>query len=412
MSAIQALSQRGNPTDLYSRFSSFTAARDLMAADLYPFFLPLEGGEGPTVRRDGRTLIMCGSNNYLGLTGHPEVLAAARSALDRYGSSRTGSRFLNGNTDLHQELEAELADYLGKPAALVMSTGYQTNLGVLGTVLTPRDYVVLDRSAHASLLDGCRLSGAKVRWFPHNDPEGLRRTLERIPDEAGRLVVVDGVYSMEGDVCDLPAVVKMCSAYGARLLLDDAHGLGVLAEGRGTAAHFGLTDEVDLITVTFSKSLASLGGAVAGSEEAIHYLRHHARSLMFSASTTPTNAAAALAALRLLRARPELATAVQANAAYVRRGLAEAGVRSTPSSTPIVSLPTPGALETLTTWQRLLHDGVYVNPVLPPAAEPRLRTSYMASHTLDQLDRVVEACAAQDALLERPGNEGRSVSVA
>ncbi|MEU9605610.1 aminotransferase class I/II-fold pyridoxal phosphate-dependent enzyme [Streptomyces sp. NPDC048057] len=412
MSALSALSERGNPADLYSRFASFTAARDLMAADRYPFFLPLEGKEGPTVRRGDRSLIMCGSNNYLGLTGHPEVLAAARSALEKYGTSRTGSRFLNGNTELHEELEAELADYLDKPAALVMSTGYQTNLGVLGTVLTPRDHVFLDRSAHASLLDGARLSGAKIRWFPHNDAEALGRALERVPDDAGRLVVVDGVYSMEGDVCDLPAVVKTCSAHGARLLLDDAHGLGVLAEGRGTAAHFGLADEVDLITVTFSKSLASLGGAVAGSEEAVHYLRHHARSLMFSASTTPSNTAAALAALRILRAQPHLATTVQANAAHVRRGLAEVGVRTVPSSTPIVALPTPGTPQTLTAWHRMYHDGVYVNPVLPPAAEPRLRTSYMASHTLDQLDRVVEVCAAQKALLAAPEHDGRAPDVA
>ncbi|MEU0250476.1 8-amino-7-oxononanoate synthase [Streptomyces sp. NPDC006235] len=387
-------------------------ADDLINAGLYPYFLPMEGGEGPTVRRGGRTLIMCGSNNYLGLTGDPRVLAAARAALDRYGSSSTGSRFLNGNTDLHEELEAELAAFLGKPAALVMSTGYQTNLGVIAALLTPRDYVVVDRSAHASLVDGCRLSGAKLRWFPHNDAEGLRQTLERIPDDAGRLVVVDGVYSMEGDICDLPAIVRVCAAHGARLLLDDAHGLGVLAEGRGTAAHFGLTDEVDLITVTFSKSLASLGGAVAGTEEAIHYLKHHARSLMFSASTTPPNTAAALAALRILRSEPHLAAAVRDNAEYVRRGLAVAGVETGLSNTPIVPVPTPDAVGTLRMWQRLMSRGVYTNPVLPPAAEPRMRTSYMASHTTDQLDRVIDAFAGEAAHLRDAGRSMREASVA
>ncbi len=386
------------PPDLFSRFAGYTEANDLMKAGLYPYFLPLAGQEGATVRRSGRELIMCGSNNYLGLTNDPRVHAAARAALDRYGSSSTGSRFLNGNTDLHEELEGELAAFLGKPAALVLSTGYQANLGALAGLLTPRDYVLVDRDAHASLVDGCRLSGAKVRRFPHNDAEGLRRALEHLPDDAARLVVVDGVYSMEGDICDLPAVAAVCAAYGARLLVDDAHGLGVLAQGRGTAAHFGLTDQVDLITVTFSKSLASLGGAVAGSEEAIHYLKHKARSLMFSASMTPSSTAAALTALRILRAEPHLAADVRAKADHVRRGLAEAGIGTGDSTTPIVPVPVPDAVSTLAVWERLIRAGVYVNPVLPPAASPRLRTSYMATHTLAQLDRVVDALAAQPEL--------------
>ncbi|MEI5101463.1 8-amino-7-oxononanoate synthase [Streptomyces sp. PmtG] len=369
-----------------------------MKAGLYPYFLPLGGQEGAIVRRAGRELIMCGSNNYLGLTNDPRVHAAARAALDRYGSSSTGSRFLNGNTDLHEELETELAAFLGKPAALVLSTGYQANLGALAGLLTPRDYVLVDRDAHASLVDGCRLSGAKVRRFPHNDAEGLRRALARLPRDAARLVVVDGVYSMEGDLCDLPAIAGACAAHGARLLVDDAHGLGVLAQGRGTATHFGLTDQVDLITVTFSKSLASLGGAVAGSEEAIHYLRHKARSLMFSASMTPASTAAALAALRVLRAEPHLADAVRDRADYVRRGLRAAGVDTGDSTTPIIPVPVRDAESTLVVWERLIRTGVYVNPVLPPAASPRLRTSYMATHTLAQLDRVVDALAAQPEL--------------
>jgi 8-amino-7-oxononanoate synthase len=393
---VNAITQQ---TDVFSRFAAFTAARELIKTGLYPFFLPLDGHEGTTVRRGGRELIMCGSNNYLGLTAHPRVRAAAQDALDTYGSSCTGSRFLNGNIDLHLQLEDELARFLGKPAALVMSTGYQTNLGVIAALLTPRDYVLVDKDAHASLVDGCRLSGAKMRWFAHNDAAALAEALERLPDDAARLVVVDGVYSMEGDLCDLPAISAVCRRYGARLVVDDAHGLGVLAGGRGTAAHFGLTDQVDLITVTFSKSLASLGGAVAGSEEAIHYLKHHARSLMFSASMTPASTAAALTALRILRDEPELVDSLQANADHVRRGLAAAGVQTGASTTPIIPIPTPGGMETLSTWHRLIERGIYVNPVLPPAASPRLRTSFMATHTVDQLDRVIEAFAEEAELI-------------
>lgn len=381
--------------DVYDRLDEYRAASDLMSAGMYPFFLPLDGHEASVVRRAGRELIMCGSNNYLGLTGDDRLVEAAEDALRRYGTSCTGSRFLNGNTDLHEQLEAELAAFLGKPAALVLPTGYQANLGAVAGLLSPRDYVVADRDAHASLIDGCRLSGARMRWFPHNDAEGLRTALERIPDDAARLVVVDGVYSMEGDLCDLPAVVAVCAEYGARLLVDDAHGLGVLARGRGTAAHFGLTDRVDLITVTFSKSLASIGGAVLGSEEAVHYLKHHARSLMFSASPTPASTATALTALRVLRAEPHRVGRVLANAARVRRGLADAGIPTGDSPTPIVPVPMAGSTETLTAWSRLVERGVYVNPVIPPAASPRLRTSYTAAHTPEQLDRVVEALAAE-----------------
>jgi 8-amino-7-oxononanoate synthase len=393
---VNAISRQ---TDIFSRFEAFTTANDLIETGLYPFFLPFDGHEGTTVRRGSRELIMCGSNNYLGLTADPRVRAAARDAVDHYGSSSTGSRFLNGNIDLHLELEEELASHLGKPAALVMSTGYQTNLGVLAGLLTPRDYVLIDRDAHASIVDGGRLSGAKLRWFPHNDAAALATALERLPDDAARLVVVDGVYSMEGDLCDLPAFTDVCRRYGARLLVDDAHGLGVLARGRGTAAHFGLTDEVDLITVTFSKSLASLGGAVAGSEEAIHYLKHHARSLMFSAAMTPANTAAALAALRILRDEPHLVDSLNDNADYVRRGLAAADVPTGASTTPIIPVPVPSATEALAAWHRLMDCGVYVNPVWPPAGSPRLRTSFMATHTKHQLDLVIDAFAAEALLL-------------
>ncbi|MER5863150.1 aminotransferase class I/II-fold pyridoxal phosphate-dependent enzyme [Kitasatospora sp. NPDC002040] len=382
--------------------TSYRAARDAMAAGLYPYFLPLTGHEGTTVTLGDQELVMCGSNNYLGLTADPRVKKAAAEALDLYGTSCTGSRFLNGNLALHDLLEEELADFYGKPAAAVFSTGYQANLGVISALAGRGDLVFADRDAHASIVDGTVLSGAKLRRFPHNDAAALDRRLADAPEGSGRLVVVDGVYSMEGDLCVLPELVSASRRHGARIVVDDAHGLGVLDGGRGTAAHFGLVDQVDLITVTFSKSLASLGGAVVGSEEVIHYLKHHARSLIFSASATPASAAAALAALRILRAEPWRAEKAQENAAYVRRGLARLGVSSGASSTPVVPLRTRGVVETLLLWRRLVDRGVYTNPVLPPAASPRLRLSFMATHTTDHLDRVLEALAAETDMFLGP----------
>ncbi|GAA1170242.1 8-amino-7-oxononanoate synthase [Kitasatospora gansuensis] len=366
-----------------------------MAAGLYPYFLPLTGHEGTTVTLGDQELVMCGSNNYLGLTSDPRVKKAAAEALDLYGTSCTGSRFLNGNLALHDLLEAELADFYGKPAAAVFSTGYQANLGVISALAGRHDMVFADSDAHASIVDGSVLSGAKLRRFRHNDADALGRRLAAAPEGAGRLVVVDGVYSMEGDLCALPELVATSRRYGARIVVDDAHGLGVLDGGRGTTSYFGLTDQVDLITVTFSKSLASLGGAVVGSEEVVHFLKHHARSLIFSASATPASAAAALAALRILRAEPWRAERAQENADYIRRGLARLGVSSGASSTPVVPLRTRGVVETLLLWRRLVDRGVYTNPVLPPAASPRLRLSFMATHTTDHLDRVLEALAAE-----------------
>ncbi|MGW6915532.1 aminotransferase class I/II-fold pyridoxal phosphate-dependent enzyme [Kitasatospora sp. NPDC054939] len=381
--------------DIFSRISAYRAARDAMAAGLYPYFLPLTGNEGTTVTLGDRELVMCGSNNYLGLTSDPRVKKAAADALDRYGTSCTGSRFLNGNLALHEELERELADYYGKPAALVISTGYQANLGAIDALAGRGDVVLADRDAHASIVDGGRLSAARLRRFRHNDAGALDRALAAVPDQAGRLVVVDGVYSMEGDLCALPEIVEVCRRHEARLVVDDAHGLGVLAQGRGTCAHFGLTGQVDLITVTFSKSLASLGGAVLGDEDVIHYLKHHARSLIFSASATPASAASALAALRILREEPWRAERAQQNADRIRAGLAALGIDPGLSATPVIPLRTRGVVETLLLWRRLIERGVYTNPVVPPAASPRLRLSFMATHTDAHLDRVLEVLAEE-----------------
>ncbi|MEV7782923.1 aminotransferase class I/II-fold pyridoxal phosphate-dependent enzyme [Kitasatospora sp. NPDC088351] len=387
--------------DIFSKVSGYTAARDAMAAGIYPYFLPLTGHEGTTVTLGDRELVMCGSNNYLGLTADPRVRKAAVDALDRYGPSCTGSRFLNGNLALHDQLEGELAEFYGKPAAAVLSTGYQANLGTISALAGRGDVVFADRDAHASIVDGCVLSGAKHRRFRHNDARSLDRALAAVPESAGKLVVVDGVYSMEGDLCALPEIVEVCRRRGARLIVDDAHGLGVLDQGRGTCSYFGLTDQVDLITVTFSKSLASLGGAVLGDEDVIHYLKHHARSLIFSASATPASAAAALTALRILRDEPWRAERAQQNADYIRAGLAALGISPGESSTPVIPLRTRGIIETLLLWRRLIDNGVYTNPVVPPAASPRLRLSLMATHTTEHLDKVLDALSAESAMFLR-----------
>jgi 8-amino-7-oxononanoate synthase len=379
--------------DIFDHCRSYTDSTKARAAGFYPYFTPFDGADSAVARTSAGEVLMCGSNNYLGLTSHPAVHARARAAMEEYGSSRTGSRLLNGNVPLHEELERDLADYLGMPAALVFPTGYQANLGAVSSLVRRDDVVIIDREAHASVYDGCAMSLAKVRRFAHNDMADLERRLAACPPDTGRLVVVDGVYSMAGDLCPLPETVRLCRRYGARLLVDDAHGLGVLAGGRGTCAHFGLSDQVDLVTVTFSKSLASVGGAVLGPAEVIEYLRHHARPLIFSAAAAPASLAAAQAALSVLRAEPWRGRQALENASYVQRELVAMGYEPFPSETPIVSVPLDGVVPTLFMWRSLLERGVYVNAVLPPAASPRLRASFTATHTPEQLKRVVAAFA-------------------
>lgn len=378
--------------DLFEKTRQFTIAREAMKQGIYPFFTALDESEGTEVVVDGHRLIMIGSNNYLGLTAHPKVRQAAIEAIERFGPSCTGSRFLNGNLKLHLELERRLAAYVGKQAALVFSTGFQTNLGTISSLVQKGDVVIIDKEDHASIVDGCKLAWGKMLRYPHNDMDGLERQLKTVPDDVGKLVVVDGVFSMGGDVAPLPQIVELCKKYGARLMVDDAHSLGVLAGGRGTAAHFGLTDEVDLIMGTFSKSFASLGGFIAGDEDVIHYIQHTSRPFMFSASATPAMTAAAMAALEIMETEPEHCKRLWANSEHMRAGLKAAGFDTGPSVTPVIPLMMGDDMRVLLFYKLVYEGGAYINCVLSPAVpegQQLVRTSYMATHTTEQLDRAL-----------------------
>lgn len=379
--------------DIFEKCHTFTEAKEAIAAGIYPYFIPLTENEGTEAIFRGHRLIMCGSNNYLGLTTDPRVRQAAIDAIKRYGTSCTGSRFLNGTLELHEQLEHELADYVGKEAALVFSTGMQSNLGAVSALVGRGDYVILDKEDHASIVDAARLSYGETKRFGHQDMAELERVLSRLPADKGKLVVVDGLYSMEGDIAPLPELAPLCKKYGARLMVDDAHALGVLGGGRGTAAHFGMTDQVDLIMSTFSKSFASLGGFIAGAEPVVHYIKHHARALIFSASIPPSNAAAALAALKIMREEPERVRHLHEIADYMRKGYRQLGFNIGNSTTPVIPVIIGDRMGTIFAWKRLFEEGVFVNPVLSPGVQPGrelLRTSYMATHTLEQMDRVLE----------------------
>ncbi|MDN5276191.1 MAG: 8-amino-7-oxononanoate synthase [Clostridiales bacterium] len=381
--------------DIFEKCFNYTAAKEAMKAGIYPYFHVLESGQDTEVIINGKRTIMIGSNNYLGLTSDPRVIEAAKRALEKYGTGCSGSRFLNGTLDLHVELEKRLASFLNKEAALTFSTGFQTNLGIISAIAGRNDYIICDRANHASIIDGCRLSFAKVLKFEHNDMEDLERILKNIPDKHGKLIVVDGVFSMEGDICNLPEIVRLAKKYGARIMVDDAHGLGTLGKhGRGTAEYFGLEDQVDIIMGTFSKSLASLGGYIAASEDVIHYVKHVSRPFIFSASISPANAAAALEALNILQSEPERVVRVQENARYMREGLKKLGIPIRHTETPIIPVMTWEDRRTFVIAKQLLDEGVYVNPVVSPAVKPGqclLRTSYTATHTKEQLDYALNA---------------------
>jgi 8-amino-7-oxononanoate synthase len=382
--------------DIFEKCGQFTEAKEAIARGVYPYFIALEGNEGTEVVFKGRRLIMCGSNNYLGLTTHPKVREAAINAIKDYGTSCTGSRFLNGTLEMHEKLEKELAEWVGKEAALIFSTGMQTNLGAVSALVMRGDVVVLDKEDHASIVDGARLGFGKLERYQHNDMNHLENVLKSIPENAGKLVVVDGLFSMEGDLAPLDQIIPLVKKYGARLMVDDAHGMGVLGGGRGTAAHFGLTNQTDLIMSTFSKSFASLGGFVAGDENVIHYIKHHARSLIFSASIPPSNTAAALAALHVMHEEPERIERVNKNGEKMRRGFNALGFNTGLSVTPIVPIIIGDDERTFLTWKLLFENGVFVNPIISPAVaqgHQMLRTSYMATHTDDQLDRTLEVFA-------------------
>jgi len=382
---------------LFDKCRNFTRAREIQAAGLYPYFKPISRSEDTVVVIEGKERIMMGSNNYLGLTHHPEVLTAARAALERFGSGCTGSRFLNGTLDLHEQLEAELADFLGKEACLVFSTGYQANLGVISGLVGRGDVVFLDKLDHASIVDGAKMSHGETVRFNHGDLAGLERKMQRVPEGTGTMVIVDGVYSMEGDVADVPNLLKVTQRLGAALALDDAHSIGVLGpKGDGTAAHFGLTDEVDLIVGTFSKSLASIGGFAAGTENVIHYLKHHSRPLIFTAALPPANTAGVLAALHVMQREPERRDQLWTNTRRLQQGLRSLGFDIGPTETPIVPVLIGPLEKTFLFWRRLFDAGVFTNPVVPPAVPPslcRLRTSLMATHTADQIDRALDTFA-------------------
>ncbi|MDY7039292.1 MAG: pyridoxal phosphate-dependent aminotransferase family protein [Chloroflexota bacterium] len=379
--------------DLFEKCRTFTAAREVMDSGFYPYFIPLDDTEGTEVTIGDRRLIMVGSNNYLGLTTDPRVRQAAVQAVRHYGTSCTGSRFLNGTLALHKELEERLAVFMDKEAALVFSTGYQTNVGTISALVGRGDVVITDRDDHASIVDGCRLAFGKMLRFRHNNMADLERVLSGSPPEVGRLVVVDGVFSMGGDIAPLPEIVELCARCGARLMVDDAHSVGVLGQGRGTAAHFGLTEQVDLIMGTFSKSFASLGGFIAGDADVVHYVQHNARSLIFSASMPAASVAACLAALDIMESEPERYVRLQEIGDKMRAGFLALGFNIGETQTPIIPVIIGDDMLTFRTWKALFDAGVYTNAVVSPAVPPGmqlLRTSYMATHTDEQLDRVLE----------------------
>lgn len=357
----------------------------LKEADIYPYFRALESRQDVEVIMEGKRRIMLGSNNYLGLTVQPEIIEAGMKTIEKYGTGCSGSRFLNGTLQMHYELENELKTFLRKEDCITFPTGFMSNLGILAALVGRHDYMILDREDHASIYDASRLSYGRMLRYKHADMEDLEKQLQAVPEEAGCLIVTDGVFSMGGDIAKLPEIVALAKKYGARVMVDDAHGLGVLGEGgRGTASYFGLEDEVDIYMGTFSKSLASLGGYMAASERVVDYVRHSARPYMFAASIPPAQTAVALAALRYLEAHPELPDKLQANAARFRSKLLEQNVEIIEAPTPIVPIYTYSPENTLLKQKEMYEEGVYVNSVLPPACAPGeclLRTSLMASHT-------------------------------
>ncbi len=384
--------------DLFEKCFRSTAVKEAREAGLYPYFHALESRQDVEVMMEGKRRIMLGSNNYLGLTIHQDVIDAGIEALNRYGSGCSGSRFLNGTLRMHLELEAELARFLNKEAVVTFSTGFQSNLGIISALVGRCDYVVCDKENHASIYDGCRLSFGTMVRYRHSDMDDLRRVLEKIPKSAGILIVTDGVFSMGGDIAKLPEIVTLAKEFGARVMVDDAHGLGTLGNGgRGTADYFGLSDDVDIYMGTFSKSLASLGGYMASSEVVAEYVRHNSRPFIFSASMTPANCACALAALRVLEKEPERVERLQSLCRYTNDGLTKRNIpHKYTADIPIIPIYTYDTTRTLIIAKKLYEAGVYVNPVLPPATpatECLLRTSYMATLTEPLLDEAMDIMA-------------------
>ncbi|WP_259069731.1 serine palmitoyltransferase [Mucilaginibacter sp. X4EP1] len=382
---------------LHEKIAQFQDANIIREAGLYPYFRPIESGQDTEVIIDHKRVLMFGSNSYLGLTNHPKIKEASKKAIDKYGTGCAGSRFLNGTLDIHIELENRLAKYVGKEAAVLFSTGFQVNLGVLSSITGRNDYLILDEYDHASLIDGSRLSFSKVIKYAHNDMEDLQRKLSILPEEAVKLIAVDGIFSMEGDIVKLPEIVKIADQFGANIMVDDAHSLGVIGhKGAGTASHFNLTDDVDLIMGTFSKSLASLGGFIAADAETIDYLKHRARALMFSASMTPGSVASVIAALDIIESEPERIAKLWDNTNYAMKLLLDEGFDLGPTESPILPIYVRDNHKTFLVTKHLQNEGIFVNPVVSPAVpsdSSLLRFSLMATHTFDQIDEAVEKIA-------------------
>jgi 8-amino-7-oxononanoate synthase len=380
--------------DIFEKCSRFDKAKELISQGIYPYFRVIESAQDPEIMMNGRRMIMIGSNNYLGLTNHPKVKAAAIEAIKKYGTGCAGSRFLNGTLTIHVDLEENLARFIRKEAALIFSTGFQVNLGVISALVGKDDVVIIDKMDHASIIDGCRLSFGEVKKFRHNDMNDLERLLSGY-ESKDKLIVVDGVFSMEGDIAHLPEIIALAKKYGARVMVDDAHGIGVLGQtGRGTAEHFGLEDEVDLIMGTYSKSLASIGGFIAGSAEVIHYIKHVARSLIFSASPPPASVASVSAALDIIENEPERREALWRNTNKMFKGFTELGFEVGPSQTPIIPVVVGENEDAFIMAMMLQEEGIFANVAVSPAVpngRALIRTSYMATHTEEQLDHVLMA---------------------
>jgi 8-amino-7-oxononanoate synthase len=382
---------------IFRKCDDYTLARETQAAGVYPYFVPIEESTATEARIGGEWKMMVGSNNYLGLTHHPRILEAAQRALKTFGSGSTGSRLLNGTLAIHYELEERLAQLFHKEAALVFTTGYQANVGAVAALIGRDDHVFLDRLDHASIVDGARLSYGQVHRYPHGDAESLNRQLGGIPLNAGKLVVTDGVFSMEGTIADLPRLLATTTAHNAAVLVDEAHAVGVFGRtGAGVAEHFGVSDQVDLIMGTFSKSLASVGGVIAGPESVIHWLRHHSRALIFTASMPPASVAGVLAALDVMADEPERRERLWDNTRRVAEGIRSLGFETGDADTPIIPVVIGELLPTLQVWRALFDEGVFTHPIVPPAVPAsscRLRVSMSAEHSDEQIDRVLGAFA-------------------
>lgn len=393
--------------DIFDKCYKFTRADEAKAMGIYPYFTPIQEVKGNKVKVDGKEMIMVGSNNYLGLMNHPRVMKAAKEAVDRYGVATCGSRFLNGTLDIHIELEKKLAEFMKKEAALAFSTGFQTNQGIISTLIGKGDSVITDKMVHASIIDACRLTFGDVHRFKHNDMADLEKILSSLDKDAGKMVVVDGVFSMEGDLINLPKVVELSKKYSAKIMVDDAHGIGVMGKsGRGTSEHFGVEDDIDLVMGTFSKSIASLGGFVAGDAKVISYIKHFARALIFSASITPASVATAIATVDIIQTEPERREKLWNITKKMKSGFQALGYNTGPTETPIIPVMVGNDEMAFRLCRLLREDGIFTNPVIYPAVpkgQSLIRTSYSATHTEEELDTVLasfEKCGKQLGIIK------------